>query len=292
MYRTLLSATALLTVSTAAMGQSPRIVSLEGAQTANQKITVGASFQGTALLQSFRLRYVVDDHHITTIGVMPEANRFTATFTDKNGDDPFHWTARFATLKAPDVVVGEVKGENEIGEAIHHLRNMNSDYVFVLRGFRLSFARDYVGYGGIDRHIDEVGVRELNGAVHIGFNDKNNDDRFTYHVKYALVPRVLFAGMDRKSGNTKGAQAAVLKDGIPVIRGFRYRFRKDDHHLREFGVDAKEGHLIMSYFDKNRDDPYIFDVELGLLKEGGATPTSTTSRALSAPIMLNARILN
>ena len=297
MFRSMLTTAMLLGLTATAMAQTPKVVSLESG-TVTKQDTLSAKFNGTALLQAFKLRYTRDDHHIRTLGVLPGRNRVTALFADKNGDDAFQWSARFVTLNHPGIVLGEVSGELELGSATRLLDKPAGDFLFVLRGFKFNYGQNRVGYGGKDHHIDEIGITEFDGKLDVRFNDKNDDDPFTYHVKYAYIPKHLMTGgIAVLSGSSIGEGAARgSSKGIPVLQGFRFNFDKSDHHLRQIGVDARGPNLAVSFFDKNKDDRFRWNANLAYLGSAQPTPTSsktspyTSSKISRTPVILKARI--
>ncbi len=54
---------------------------------------------GASVIRGFDFRFTNGDHHVREIGVMtPDNGRVEVFFSDKNGDDPFVWSVRWAIL--------------------------------------------------------------------------------------------------------------------------------------------------------------------------------------------------
>jgi hypothetical protein len=54
---------------------------------------------GASVIRGFDLRFTNGDHHVREIGVMtPDEGRVEVFFSDKNADDPFVWSVRWAIL--------------------------------------------------------------------------------------------------------------------------------------------------------------------------------------------------
>jgi hypothetical protein len=71
----------------------------------------------------------------------------------------------------------------------------------------------------------------------------------------------------------RGGQVAVngTLAGIPLLNGFRFRFSNGDHELRQVGVVADgASSAVMTFFDKNGDDPFSAQATWVVLN-GGAT---------------------
>jgi hypothetical protein len=68
-----------------------------GHRDARRNIPAGAS-----VIRGFDFRFTNGDHHVKEIGVMtPDDGRVEVFFSDKNGDDPFVWSVRWAILAPP-----------------------------------------------------------------------------------------------------------------------------------------------------------------------------------------------
>src|SRR5262245_28457426 len=57
---------------------------------------------GESVIRGFDFRFTNGDHHVREIGVQtPDDGRVEVFFNDKNSDDPFVWSVRWATLVPP-----------------------------------------------------------------------------------------------------------------------------------------------------------------------------------------------
>jgi hypothetical protein len=153
----------------------------------------------------------------------------------------------------------------------------------VLRGFQLTFGN---AASNIDHQIDEIGVWEERGQLHVDFNDKNDDDKFSYRVKYAYVPSELFARSLRLSGATRNEEVKTIPRGPAVLSGFRFDYASGDHELLTFKVEVRPGNMQVGYSDDNADDPFRWKVKVAILKDVITTtpqeksnPTKVTSPA-------------
>ena len=275
MFRALFTTTTLFVLSTTAMAQTSEIVRV-GVDTARNERLVSRSFNGTPLLQTFKFKYSFrsEDHHVRRLGVLQGSQSFLAFLGDKNSDDLFDMRARYLALDHPEIVRGETAAIGEIGRSVKLLDRPHGQFVFVLRGFKLMYGKRRQDKDDKeDHHVDEIGVWEVGGRLHVVLNDKNNDDPFKYKVQYAFVPRHLISSVETASGTAVAADAQPISDGIPLLRGFHVNFRSSDHHLQLLEVETKRGNVKVSYYDKNRDDKFDWKVYTATLKDLPAEPT-------------------
>ena len=273
MTRTFLTAALLFGLPAVLMAQTPKLVRLGSKRDIKTEETIPTAFRGTPLLQGFDFDFGIRDNHIRQIGLLHGRNRFTAMFADKKNDSPndfFAWSADFVTLDHPGIVLGEASGKLERGRAVQLLNYPQGKFAFVLRGFKINYGSVL---SSVDHHVDEVGVWQSGGQLHVVLNDKNNDDVFTYRVQYAFVPSSLIESFTTTRGNAAGEEAKRRsKVGIPVLSGFHFDYKSKDHHLQSIGVDQKPGNLKVTYHDKNRDDKFTWTINSVSLKKGSAEP--------------------
>jgi hypothetical protein len=224
---------------------------------------LGLTQNGAPLLQSFYFRFNNDDHHFGAMEVVPNlptANQVSLGYSDKNRDDPYFFNMTFAPY------FGEIFRRSDgrefcKGSCTYPLQAPanRSNYVFVLRGF-------YIYYYGEDHHIDQLKVQERDGLVTVALNDKNDDDRFLVDLHYAYIPKSRFAEITSRSGTAKGGARTQIRVGTPVIRGFNFDFKSEDHHIKDIGVVMDgAGRLETYYGDKNQDDSFDWVVEYAVL---------------------------
>jgi hypothetical protein len=227
-------------------------------------IYVNIPLNGAPLLQSFYTRFKDTDHHFGALEVAaqtPQLNKATIFFADKDHDDRYFYNVTFARYfgsifrrTAPrDFCKGTCTFQVQ--------RPANpAGQVFVLTGF-------YVYYRGGDHHIDRLSIVERNGSVTVAANDKNDDDPFVVEVRYAYIPRSSLAVVSSRRGSARGGQRVPIERGTPVIRGFTFDFRSEDHHIQEIGVmPLTNGQLEVYYSDKNKDDLFDWSVEYAILR--------------------------
>jgi hypothetical protein len=208
---------------------------------------------GTPLLDHFYYRYTTSDHHIKRVSALPQpGGTIQVAFHDNNSDDRYFYRVAGERVSSAGIVLGSYQGRC-VGQCDRALSRPAGNYVFVLRGFQLA-------YRGTDHHIDEIGVREIAGRLHVAFNDKNNDDAFDFLVRYAWVPRARLSTVASVSGSVSQAAGGVVQRAVPagtkVIRGFRvdYPAAGVDHHIRTFGVFTNWNNIAVYYGDKNPYD--------------------------------------
>jgi hypothetical protein len=157
------------------------------------------------------------------------------------------------------------------------------DFVFVLVGFQLSFR------GGFDHHIREIGILEDNGLLTVSFGDKYFDpseDTFLFSVKFAWVPRDVFSDIGESSETRSRDEVnRTIPEGRAVLRGFRFEFKSEDHHLKKIGVlPTTGGTVTISYRDKNGDDGFDWQYRWGILKGPKKWPPGLDPPVVSPPL--------
>jgi hypothetical protein len=226
---------------------------------------------GALLLDSFDFQFTKNrslaaqvDHHLTQILIAPDfgaPNKMRLGYHDKNSDDEYFY--RISHHTSTD---GRVRRESrsldicDRNKCTVRLNRPAGDFVFVLVGFQLSFR-------GTDHHIDELGVLENNGELTVFFNDKNDDDTFIWSVQFAWVPRDLITQLGESSGsNERRGASRTIAGGTSVVRGFRFDFRSEDHHIRAVSVLTPNGRVEVLYADQNADDRFDWQVRWALLR--------------------------
>ncbi len=127
---------------------------------------------------------------------------------------------------------------------------------------------------GNDNHISKIRVAPESpdwDYTTLWFGDGNptqSDDTFAYDVAFEDVttPGIQIGSyVDQKC--TRGSCSYVLNapgdDYVFVIRGFRFDFGGDDHHLEELAVLEDRGYLTVTYKDEGAmvDDDFWFDLD-------------------------------
>ena len=75
-------------------------------------------------------------------------------------------------------------------------------YIFVLRGFKFTYARD-------DYAIKKIRITEGGGVISVDLHDRGGKNQFAVIVDYALVPRALIASSATIEGESRGANTAT-----------------------------------------------------------------------------------
>jgi hypothetical protein len=124
-----------------------------------------------------------ENHHLKKLHVEVSRDQFgqiglEMAFEDENHNTPYQYTVRYAMLSVCDVAGTYCVAGTDRGTAARE-RTCGSDRV-VLQGFSLD-------YKGGDHHLDEIGVWTEPGKIFVGLNDKNNDDKFNWLVRYIAL---------------------------------------------------------------------------------------------------------
>lgn len=128
------------------------------------------------VLQGFDFRFVGDDHHIDRIAIRQANNNARISFRDKNSDDQYSYTIRYALVRST-----AFSGFNSSrGEATSQQRVGVSPGKFVIRGFDVQFTNE-------DHHISTFGIQEQNSTLTVDYRDKNGDDKFSWVVDWAIL---------------------------------------------------------------------------------------------------------
>lgn len=147
-------------------------------------IVEAKGYKGVPVLQGFSFYFSKkDDHHINTIKIDFEENRIgqlvlNVAFNDKNSDDEYCFAVKYALVPLDKVrLQGEESGRKSKGKATPQYNGGHQLKRPVLQGFALDFDSK-------DHQIDEIGVRLYDSDLHIFYNDKNDDDSFSWMVKW------------------------------------------------------------------------------------------------------------
>jgi hypothetical protein len=238
------------------------------------------SMAGVPLLKSFFFDFGAgEDHNILHVSVYPETNgTITLAFENNDGDDEFFYNIEYGATAASGTVLGSTSGVcKDPGACTLAIARPSppSDYVFVLRGFRIF-------YHGEDHHIDEIALYESNGQLHVRFNDKHKDKTYIWYARWAWVPRSRFGTIGTVHGSSCDSnpiESSCARDwkevpaGAAVIRGFRFNFKEGDRYLSNMGLFTRNSGAIEAYFaDNSENDEFSWFVRYAVL-----APTFTIS---------------
>lgn len=135
---------------------------------------------GVPVLVGFSLAFKGANHHLKKLRLEVFRDQFDqielgTSFEDKSADTPYSYCVRYAMLSDCDVAGMFCVSGSDRGVATRE-RTDGSNRV-VIQGFTL-------GYSKGDHHFDEIGVWTEPGKLFVGLNDKNNDDKFDWQVRY------------------------------------------------------------------------------------------------------------
>lgn len=135
------------------------------------------------VLVGLQLAYRGTDHHVDEIGVIESNGALTVFFNDKNDDDVFQWSIKYAYVPADLFIYRDVtSGTRERRGARRTIPAGNS----VIRGFKFNFEPHFTSGG--DHHIRSVGVlTQDDGRLEVWYNDKNEDDGFDWEVHSGVL---------------------------------------------------------------------------------------------------------
>ena len=143
------------------------------------KVLLPPGYYGVPVLTGFSLRFTNGDHHLNTLRAELFYDQFSqlelgVTYADKNSDDPYCYRVTYALV--PLDRVHSVATENGSSGGTSVSRAINATRP-VLQGFKLDFSNE-------DHHIHEVGVEVTQSTLSVRYNDQNDDDDFTWWVRY------------------------------------------------------------------------------------------------------------
>lgn len=260
---------------------------VSGAARGDETRAYSYSSETTPLLESFSFRFGNGDHHIQEIWLQTEhigvsGDEIHLGFHDKNWDDPYNYRVRHVFVPARAGVVDSVEGTCRGRCTAALTPPPTPEHRFVLIGFGMSFLND-------DKHIDEIGLRAVGTELTVAFNDKNDDDRFSWFASYMWLSPEYVAQAGTLSGrNVRGEDSAERPGGPLVISGFNVNFRDDDHHLLDFGIWHLPGwDQEIRFSDDNGDDRFDWDLDYTVLTEPeDSAPLVSTAMQVDALVAL------
>jgi hypothetical protein len=238
---------------------------------------------GTPLLSRFGFSFDPGiDHHIQQILIYPglPPGMMRLDYSDKHPDDEDNYCFNITHFDIADARVRHVTRGldicSESGKCTVQLDKPAGDFVFVITGFQLSYRAPY------DHHVKEVSILENNGALTVALNDEHFDpseDTFIWDIQYAYVPRDRFINIGESTG--AGANDRVLvsmPSGRAVLRGFKFTFIGDDHHLQQISVRPNTtGTAFIVFRDQNGDDKFDWEYRWAILRTLGIPSRSKST---------------
>jgi hypothetical protein len=238
------------------------------------------------LMRGFDFRYLNGDHHIKTIGVLPETGTsLSIQFRDRNRDDPMAYETRLTKVTVPGVISPPTLRRGCSGGTCTFPLQAppNGDYVFVLRGFQFLFLEGEVRlpfpdncdiFVGCDHHLSVVGIQPEDGNIKVTYKDQNGDDDYAVAVAYSYVPRSLIRRLVTVTGRVDAGAGTEHTDvdtsGIVAITGFRIGYvpvaiggrppTLPDNHILRFGYRITGTGVDVAFHDNGPDTKWEYQL--------------------------------
>jgi hypothetical protein len=237
------------------------------------------------LMRGFDFRYLNGDHHIRTIGVLPEtATAVNINFNDRNSDDAMAYETGLTKVTVPGVISPPTLHTTcSGGTCIFPLQAPpNDDYIFFLRGFQLTFLPQDVSlpfpgnctvFVGCDHHLSIVGIQPEGGNVKVTYKDRNGDDDYAVAIAYSYVPRSLVQRLVTVTGTVDAGAGTDHTDldasGIVAIRGFRIGYvpvpiggtpTLPDNHILRFGYRLTGTGVDVAFHDNGPNTKWEYQL--------------------------------
>jgi hypothetical protein len=232
------------------------------------------------LMRGFDLQYTSEDHHIRTIGVLPNSSgALDIRFDDRNGDDGMSYAVNLTKVQLAGVVSPPtLTGTCDGGTCTFPLQAPPNDtYVFFLRGFRLTFLPEDVGFpfpgncnifDGCDHHVSVIAIEPGSDDISVTYRDTNGDDLYSVAIAYSYVPRSLLQRFVIVNGTVDDGSEHndVDTSGAVAIRGFRIGYVPlsngvlPDHHIKRFRYRITSTGIDVSFHDKDPSTTWRYQV--------------------------------
>jgi hypothetical protein len=227
---------------------------------------------GTGLLSAFFFKFLKDDHPLQTIAAHPLlGSTMEVAFADRDPsdrDDEYTYTIIYQHINDP----GIVEKSASLPICITHCNLFDAQlqdgesrgqFVFVLRGFKFTYARD-------DFAIKKFGIIESNGNIDVELHDRGGLNQFAVTVDYALVPKALISSSASVEGESSGATRQPIPAGTATLSGFSFEYLDDDFRMLELGALARQpvspGPNVEVYFnDKSQNRRIRYKVAYNIM---------------------------
>jgi hypothetical protein len=213
------------------------------------------------------LEYPGTDHNVREIRALPASwyeggwERMQGLLRDKNGDDPYRGTLRWAVLDSATSHYSSglmywCRGTCRLG-----VQRAPAGQVFLLAGFR------FLVQDGGDIRIREIAVQPnpAAGYVDVTFTDDGRSRVYAAEVAYAYVP----ASAVERTGFTSGTASfgSGRQNGErSVVQGFRLAYLYGEHALRRLTIDLSDD-VVMRMQDANNDDAISWSIDYAVLAD-------------------------
>jgi hypothetical protein len=223
---------------------------------------VGPGLTANSVLQTFKFRFLNEDHHLDHVRLLEEGGSARALFGDASPQDPWELTADYLELagietmkKDMDCLSREGFCDIDLGHDV-----VNGEFRFALVGFEFQRIN-----GRDDHHIKAIGILPIDNRLRVTFHDDSpGDDQFKCIVQYKLVPFNRESGFPvrlfKSGGNSRRIEEALGGDPDDrVLSGFQFNYTHGgDAHVLALGVDVASG--TVSFQDNDTAEGISWDV--------------------------------
>ena len=293
---TIVLAVALIGTAGPAHAATERRETLAGSATGGTTRTPTPVAPGEVqLMRGFDLRYLNGDHHIDTIEVLPDSDGdLGITFDDRNGDDPMQYLVSLTKVQLAGVISPPTLSRTCSGGTCTFPLQAppNSNYIFFLRGFRLTFLPEEVGFpfpgncnifAGCDHHLSIVGIKLASGNnIAVTYKDRNGDDDYLVNIAYSYVPRSLVQRLTTVNGTVgdTGTDHKNLRggnSGAVAIRGFRIGYvpvftggfpptTLPDNHILRFRYQLTSTGVDVAFHDNDPSTDWQYQLDFATFR--------------------------
>ena len=236
---------------------------------------------GTPVLSEFYFMFTGAgvDHHLNTIALYPDGpiqdtapnadpnwnptnpdnGNLRLTYQDKEGNDEYFYNIGHELVSG--VTRFRMRDVGCRGGCTRPINRPDADSAFAIVGFQFSY------FSTTDHHVDEIAIQEREGVLEVAYNDKNDDDTFSYVVDYVWLNGQRLLSSGSRNGTARGgARSPLPSGGTRLVGGFRLNFTSQDHHIRDVGVRLVGSDIEVYYGDKNFDDQFSWTVDYVTLR--------------------------
>jgi len=218
---------------------------------------------GARLLQQFYFSFNDGSHDIRKIQVDPFLDYLTLNYSDDRNDDEYFY--KVAHLDYPtDRPVRSVSDYCHTSCSKNLIKPPVGDYVFALVGFELGYTRD------IDRPVNRVSIREVNGILYVDFFDRTGGEEFFVNVRYVYLPISDIANQGiiygyKQSGSIDSRAVPV---GNTVITGFNFDFAGNHiaHRITKIGILKYSPNIYVFFGSSNPNNYYSWLIKWANLR--------------------------
>ena len=213
-------------------------------------------------LMGFSMRFLSGDRRVRALGFVPTSDRVSVSLSDKDGGEPFAFSATFATLINKTGVYPVAKKSGCVASCDVTIFPNGPTNDFVLKGFRFKTKND------VESHVKRIAIQP--GAsldkVHVHFVGSTSPV-FDVEIAYVRISRDISAGPATASGARKNGEPsiAITTPKAPagttaLLQGFDIQFENGAHNLQELTIRRGVGRYEVRFNDQNTDDPYSVQI--------------------------------